>query len=86
MSVTVYIIIALLILGIIFTVSSIKMAEVDEGHLEELFDRKAFSKPSGWKEGKMPEALQPKKKLINDPQASNQTSLFRNEIKTKAKN
>lgn len=92
MSVTVYFIISLLVLGVIFTVYGIKMAEVDEGHLEEQFDREAFSKPSGWKVGKMPESL--RENPVSSPRVSDGTSLFPHDKKfinppakaTKAKN
>lgn len=77
MSVTVYIIISiLLVLGIIFTVFSIKMAEVDEEHLEGQFDPEAFSKPSGWKVGKLPEELKHTKNPVRNPRMSGRASLF----------
>lgn len=64
MIVTVLIIITvLLILGIIYTIFSIRFAEVDENHIEEPFDENAYSKPGGWKVGKMPLELQNSKYL-----------------------
>ncbi len=80
MSITVFIIISFLVLGITFTVCSIKTAEVDEGHLDEQFDRKAFSKPAGWKVGKMPEALQAKNIARKGPRVSRKNYLFRDEL------
>ena len=47
----------LLVLGIIYTIYSISVAKVDEGQMEEDFDEKAFTKPPGWKVGKMPKDL-----------------------------
>jgi len=44
--------------GIAFTVYCIKMAEVDEGQIEERPDKNYFSKPVGWKEGKLPQEMQ----------------------------
>ena len=60
-----------LLLGIIYIIYSVRVAEVQEGHLDEPFDEKAFSKPAGWKTGKMPPELQNKKvSLKKIPQPS----------------
>ena len=44
----------LLCLGLVYTVYGIYTAEEDKFNIEEPFDEKTFSKPSGWKVGKMP--------------------------------
>ena len=61
----IFIILVLLLLGIAFTVYCIKMAEVDEGQIEERPDENSFSKPVGWKVGKLPVELQNSKKVAS---------------------
>lgn len=51
------------LLGIIYTLLSINFAEVDEQGIEEEFDKNDFSKPIGWKVGKLPPEMQPKIKV-----------------------
>src|SRR5690554_385266 len=64
MSITVLIVILILLVsGILYIIYSIKMAEIQDDLLDEEFDEKAFSKPSGWKVGVMPKELQTKKKV-----------------------
>lgn len=59
----IFILSVLLLLGIAFTVYCIKTAEVDEGQIEERPDECLFSKPVGWKVGKLPQELQNHKKV-----------------------
>lgn len=64
MSITVLLVISiLLVLGLLYMVYSIKVAEVHDDLLDEEFDEKAFSKPDGWKVGTMPKELQNTKKI-----------------------
>lgn len=63
MSISVFIIISVILCGILYIIYSVKVAEVPDGHLEEHFDKKAFSKPAGWKVGKMPTELQKQTKV-----------------------
>lgn len=51
------------LLGIIYTLLSINFAEVDDQGIEEEFNKNDFSKPIGWKVGKLPPELQPKNKV-----------------------
>jgi hypothetical protein len=54
----IFVLSVLLLLGIAFTVYCIKMAEVDEGQIEERPDEYLFSKPEGWKVGKLTKEMQ----------------------------
>lgn len=51
------------LLGIIYTLLSINFAEVDEQGIEEEFNKNDFSKPIGWKVGKLPPEMEPKNKV-----------------------
>ena len=51
------------LLGIIYTLLSINFAEVDEQGIEDQFNKTDFSKPIGWKVGKLPPEMQPKNKV-----------------------
>jgi hypothetical protein len=59
-------IIILLVLGVIYTIYSILVAEVDEGQLEDKLDENAYVKPPGWKEGKMPKDLPQPIKIVKN--------------------
>ena len=65
MNISSFLVIAFIIFsGIIFIIYNVKVAEIQEGHLDEEVAKKSFSKPAGWKVGKMPPELQGKKKIV----------------------
>lgn len=63
MGIAVFVIISVILSGIIYIIYSVKFAEIADGNLDEQFDEKAFSKPAGWKVGKMPPELQKQTKV-----------------------
>ncbi|MEX2591245.1 MAG: hypothetical protein WD426_00630 [Anditalea sp.] len=76
MMATILIIISILLfLGIIYTIYSISVAEVDEGPLEEDLDENAFAKPPGWKVGKMPKDLPKPIKITRSETKHNKKSV-----------
>jgi hypothetical protein len=65
MSISVFVVIAIILFsGIIYIIYSVKVAEIQEGHLDQEVAKKTFSKPAGWKVGKMPPELLGKKKVV----------------------
>lgn len=77
MSTSVFVIISVILSGIVYIIYSVKSAEIPDKHLDEQFDEKAFSKPAGWKVGKMPPELreQTKVALNKIPEQSSNTVL-----------
>jgi len=69
------IILVIILSGIIYIIYSVKTAEIQDEHLDEPVDKTAFSKPAGWKVGKMPPELQnaPKMTLKKIPGQRSQT-------------
>ena len=75
MKISVLVVIAVfLFLRIIYIIYSVKVAEVDNGLLDEDFDKDAFAKPAGWKIGKLPPELQNHRKVVLKPSGSGHNS------------
>jgi hypothetical protein len=65
MTISVFAILAIILsLGIIYVIYSVKVAEIQDGVLDEDIVKKTYAKPAGWKVGKMPPELQGKKKVV----------------------